>query len=233
VGIIAVARVGSLVEEISVVGVCSSCGVVGRAGSDDWAIGWVKGGEEQCSHGSGSNVERYLGGGQADLGVDGRIIERYLQSSTCELWSAAFGGFKAHDQDGPYPQDGTITKCPAFKPLNASSPSLLLSRPFPAVSASVATFDYTLWKNGSALQMLPEFTFIARGLGSSGTVEIVGTEAPAQVLADGKEGVMRVEVIALYSGQQDLEDVVRVCELSRGIEGIGLGVFVSVYVLHS
>lgn len=75
--------------------------------------------------------------------------------------------------------------------------------------------------------MLPEFTFIARGLGSSGTVEIVGTDAPPEVLADGKEGVMRVEVIATYSGQQDLEDIVRVCQLSRGNKGIGLGVFVS------
>lgn len=130
-------------------------------------------------------------------------------------------------QDGPFPQDGSIVNCPAFRPLNATSPSLLLSRPFPAVGASVANFDYALWKNGSSLQILPDFTFIARGLGASGTVEIVGTDAPPEVLADGREGVMRVEVIALYSGQQDLEDIVRVCELSRGDDGVGLGVFVS------
>lgn len=91
----------------------------------------------------------------------------------------------------------------------------------------MAEFEYPLWKNGSALQVLPDFTFIARGLGASGTIEIVGSDAPEEVINNGKEGVMRVEVILRYSGPQDVEDLVRVCELGRGDEGIGLGVFVS------
>jgi hypothetical protein len=55
----------------------------------------------------------------------------------------------------------------------------------------------------------------------------VGSDAPKEVINSGKEGVMRVEVVLRYSGVQEVEDLVRVCELARGDEGIGLGVFVS------
>ena len=106
----------------------------------------------------------------------------------------------------------------------------MLSRPFPAVTSSIARFEIVLDKNlsTSPLQVLPEFTFIARGLGSSGTVEIVGADAPEEVRALGKEGVMVIDVVALYSGPQDLDSIVRVCQLSRGTAGIGLGIFTPV-----
>jgi hypothetical protein len=130
-------------------------------------------------------------------------------------------------QDGPFASDGNITSCPPFLPLNSTSPINLLAQPFPGVSSSVARFEFPLWKNGSALQVLPDFTLIARGLGSSGTVEMIGSDSPAAVLADGKEGVMVVEVVALYSGAQTLDQIMRVCQLSIGDQGVGLGIFVS------
>ena len=114
-----------------------------------------------------------------------------------------------------------------LQPLNASAPITLLSRTGPVVTASVATFDIPLAKNGSALQELPDLQFIARGLGSSGTIEIVGSDAPEEVLANGKEGVMRIEVVAMYSGPQDLDSIVRVCQMSTGDKSIGIGIFVS------
>lgn len=130
-------------------------------------------------------------------------------------------------QDGPFPSDGNITNCPAFIPLNASSTINLLSQPFPGVTSSVARFEFPMWKNGSASQILPDFTLIARGLGSSGTVEMVGTDGPPEVLDDGKEGMVVVEVVALYSGVQDIDSIMRVCQLSTPDQGVGLGIFVS------
>lgn len=84
-----------------------------------------------------------------------------------------------------------------------------------------------MWKNGTASQVLPDFTFIARGLGSSGTIELVGTDSPPEVLQDGKEGMVVIEVVALYGGVQDLDSIIRVCQLTTSTSGVGLGIFVS------
>lgn len=126
-----------------------------------------------------------------------------------------------------------MTLCPAFMPLNDSSPITSLSRPFPGQSASITKFEFPLWKNGSAIQALDDFTFIARGLGSSGTLDFIGQESPTEVYSDGKEGVMTVEVVALYAGQQNLDNIIRVCSLQRDDESLGLGIFVSFILIHT
>ena len=56
---------------------------------------------------------------------------------------------------------------------------------------------------------------------------MLGTDAPAVLTSSGKEGVMTVDVVLMYSGVQDINTIMRVCELQRVGEGLGLGVFVS------
>ena len=73
---------------------------------------------------------------------------------------------------------------------------------------------------------VPDFTLVARGLGSSGTVEIVGIDSPESVITSGQEGNLTVEVIAEYSGYQSLDDIVKVCALQRDT-GVGIGIYVS------
>ncbi|ORX40498.1 hypothetical protein BD324DRAFT_606412 [Kockovaella imperatae] len=128
-------------------------------------------------------------------------------------------------RDGPGPLDGTLLLCPTPTPFNESSPLNLLSQPFPAQIQRNITFTFPLTKtNGTDVLTLPDFTFIARGLGSSGTVEIVGNDAPASVIAGGLEGNITVDVIAQYSGFQDLDSIIKVCTLQRP-DGLGVGIF--------
>ena len=131
------------------------------------------------------------------------------------------------DRDGPAPQDGNLTNCPALLQLNSSSPVNLLSTPYPAQVQSSISFAFPLDdKNKTVTPSIPDFTFVARGLGASGTVEIVGVDSPQSVISAGKEGNLTVEVIAEYSGVQNLDDIIKVCTLQRD-SGIGIGIYVS------
>ena len=130
-------------------------------------------------------------------------------------------------QDGPQGNEGNLTTCPIFYPLNSSDPVHLLATPFPAQKLSYATFQFPLAKNGTDPQVLADFTMFARGLGSSGTVEIIGAEAPREVINAGREGFVSIDVVAMYSGKQDLNNLIKVCELARENNSLGLGIFVS------
>ena len=73
---------------------------------------------------------------------------------------------------------------------------------------------------------------VARGLGSSGTVEIVGSDSPAVITNGGLEGNITVDVVVGYSGYQDLDSLFVVGTLIRD-DGFGLGIYVSSYRISS
>jgi hypothetical protein len=58
-------------------------------------------------------------------------------------------------------------------------------------------------------------------------VEIIGAEAPREVINAGREGFVSIDVVAMYSGKQDLNNLIKVCELARENNSLGLGIFVS------
>ena len=126
-----------------------------------------------------------------------------------------------------------MTQCNLFTTLDASNVFSLLSTPFPASSLSLATFTFPL-TNSSTLpfalantsSFIGDFAITATGLGASGTVEIVGSDAPEQV-ASGTEGMLQVDVVVRYSGDLDLDHIMRVCRTSRSDGSMGVGIYVS------
>ena len=74
--------------------------------------------------------------------------------------------------------------------------------------------------------MIGDFAVTATGLGASGTVEVVGSDAAVQV-ASGTEGMLQVDVVVRYSGDLDLNRIMRVCRMSRTDGGMGVGIYVS------
>lgn len=72
-----------------------------------------------------------------------------------------------------------------------------------------------------------EIPIFARGVASTGTIEIIGADADPDVINGGVEGMVRIDVVMQYGGFQDVGSQVRVCEVVRGDGSIGVGVYVS------
>ncbi|ORY25431.1 hypothetical protein BCR39DRAFT_544074 [Naematelia encephala] len=143
-------------------------------------------------------------------------------------WSGDSNMNLTYDQsrDGPSPDEGNMTHCNLFTALNSSSdPYNLLSVPFPASNLWVQTFDFPIDCNSTRPSLLSDFLITARGLGSSGTIEFVGTEASETVLEGGAEGMIRVDVVIRYSGAQNLSDMMRVCQMVRGDGAQSVGIY--------
>lgn len=69
---------------------------------------------------------------------------------------------------------------------------------------------------------------MTRGLGSSGTVQVIGSDAADETIDGGYEGATRVDVVVRYNGEQDLSSIMRVCQMQSQTNGsYGIGVFVS------
>jgi hypothetical protein len=161
----------------------------------------------------------------------------------------AIGLVRANAQDNPPASDGNMTICNIFTPLNASNFSSLVT-PYPGnklwsstyllplrhyntTSNTTVDLDSTdalasLSANGTlqAYGLRDELPIFSRGIASTGTIEFVGADAPAEVVGGGVEGMIRVDVVVQYGGLQAVQDIVRVCELRRG--GVtGVGIYVS------
>ncbi|WVW86498.1 hypothetical protein I302_108547 [Kwoniella bestiolae CBS 10118] len=126
-------------------------------------------------------------------------------------------------RDAPSPSEGNLTDCNNFTLLNlTSSPFTTLFTPFPRSTVSLASFSFPLTSSGTA----PKDLFVnARGFGSSGTLQIVGSDGPEAVLMSGEEGKILIDVVVRYSGQQDLNTMMRVCKMTRGEDGVGVGIY--------
>ncbi|WWD19931.1 hypothetical protein CI109_104403 [Kwoniella shandongensis] len=126
------------------------------------------------------------------------------------------------DRDGPKTSEANLTTCNIFTPFNfSSSPFSTLFTPFPATTLSLASFSFPI-VNGTP----PSNMFInAHGLGSSGTITFIGTGGAEHLLTSGKEDQILIDVIVRYSGQQKLDDIMQVCQMTRGDGGVGVGLY--------
>lgn len=129
-------------------------------------------------------------------------------------------------RDGPKPEDGEMSNCNQFTQLNASSVLTQLAVNSPYFSHYISTFDFPLNSTHNGMASLDHNLYvIARGLAATGTVEIVGSNAPEEVIGGGKEGVVKIDVLARYAVGQDLEDVANVCQMTREDGSSGIGIF--------
>ena len=138
-----------------------------------------------------------------------------------------------------------MTECNLFTPLNSPNPFDVLFTPFPDTSLSLATFTFpfanitnftlpmanqssvTFPLTNRTFSLVGDFAITATGLGASGTVEMVGSDTSGPVV-NGTEGVVEVDVIVQYSSEQDLDSTMRVCKMTRGDGGVGVGIYVSI-----
>ncbi|WVQ66817.1 uncharacterized protein L199_005008 [Kwoniella botswanensis] len=126
-------------------------------------------------------------------------------------------------RDAPSSSDGNLTECNNFTPLNlTSSPFTSLFTPFPQSTVSLASFSFPFSSSGNA----PSDLFVnARGFGSSGTLQFLGSDDPQAVITSGEEGKILIDVVVRYSGGQDLSTMMRVCKMTRGEDGVGVGIY--------
>ena len=66
----------------------------------------------------------------------------------------------------------------------------------------------------------------ARGLGSSGTIEFIGSDYPGPIIQGGSENDIKVDVVLRYGGDQDVMDTVHVCKMERDDGSAGIGIYV-------
>ena len=128
-------------------------------------------------------------------------------------------------QDGPRESDGNASLCNQFIPVNTTDFSLL-SIPYPAASLSVSTFTFPL-SDDTNNTYLSDFFINARGLGSSGTIEFVGTGYPGKIMQGGNDNELRVDVVLRYGGIQDPMTTMNVCRMDRDDGSSGIGIYVS------
>ncbi|WRT69922.1 uncharacterized protein IL334_006913 [Kwoniella shivajii] len=126
-------------------------------------------------------------------------------------------------RDGPSSAEGTLSDCNSFTSLNlTSSPFGTLFTAFPASKLSVASFSFPLPSSGNP----PSDIFInSRGFGSSGSIHFLGSDGPEAVISSGQEGQILIDVVVRYSGNQDLNTMMKVCKMSRGSDGVGVGIY--------
>ncbi|WWC72319.1 uncharacterized protein I206_106281 [Kwoniella pini CBS 10737] len=140
-------------------------------------------------------------------------------------WSG-YGSFNltyVDSRDGPSPSEGNLTECNNFAPLNTtSSPFVNLFTPYPKSNISLASFSFPL----SSAGIPPSDLFVnARGFGSSGHLDFIGSDGPESVISSGEEGKILIDVVVRYSGPQDLTTMMRVCQMTRGDTGVGVGIY--------
>jgi hypothetical protein len=141
-------------------------------------------------------------------------------------WSGGMGSLNltyTPSRDGPGPADGDMTQCNNFIPLINSNFSQL-SVPYPASRLSVATFKFPFSNTTSPLAK--DFFIISRGIASPGTVEFVGSDAPSDMVEGGEDGALRVDVVVRYTGSQELQEIMQVCQMSRADGSLGVGIYV-------
>lgn len=119
-----------------------------------------------------------------------------------------------------------MTSCNQFTSYNYTSAFSSLFTPFTTTTISTTSFTFPLQANGSAPS---NFFFNARGLGSSGTITFLGSEGNEALKQEAGEGLITVDVIVRYAGPQTLNDMMRVCEMTRNDGGVGVGIYVSLF----
>ncbi|CAK9787444.1 hypothetical protein CC85DRAFT_288584 [Cutaneotrichosporon oleaginosum] len=133
------------------------------------------------------------------------------------------------DRDGPFPEDGEATQCNQFTPLNQSSALTQLAVNSPHFAHYISTYSFPLSAHVDGMAALSHNLYVlARGLAATGTVEIVGSNAPSGVIHGGEEGVVKIDVLARYQADQELAHVARVCHLQREDGSSGVGIFTPV-----
>ncbi|BEJ15288.1 hypothetical protein CspHIS471_0410550 [Cutaneotrichosporon sp. HIS471] len=129
-------------------------------------------------------------------------------------------------RDGPFPADGVATQCNNFQQLNSSSALTQLAVNSPFFDHYISTFSFPLDSTHNAMTALDHNLFVlARGLAATGTVEIVGSNAPSGVIYGGEEGMVKIDVLARYQSGEELSDVARVCHMAREDGSQGVGIF--------
>ncbi|OCF31593.1 hypothetical protein I316_06792 [Kwoniella heveanensis BCC8398] len=126
-------------------------------------------------------------------------------------------------RDNPSSTDGNLTDCNVFQPLNmSSSPFNTLFTPFPYSTISLVSFSFPLSSSDSP----PSDLFVkTQGLGSTGTTTFLGVDGPEQLITSGVEGKILIDVIVRYAGAQELDTMMRVCKMTRGDSGVGVGIY--------
>ncbi|WVQ76683.1 hypothetical protein IAR50_006357 [Cryptococcus sp. DSM 104548] len=137
-------------------------------------------------------------------------------------WNDPFNLTWTESRDGPSSTAGNLTNCNQFMPFNSSSAYTSLFTPFSDTTISLSTFSFPLQANKSA----PSDLFInARGLGSTGTITFIGSDGDDDLKNSAPEQGITVDVIVKYAGVQTLDSMMRVCEMTRGQGGVGVGVY--------
>lgn len=138
-------------------------------------------------------------------------------------------------RDDPKKEDGMPSDCNQWTPINMTSPLSQLALTSGYFNHYLATFQFPLSNETDSNQstLANPLYFIAHGLAASGTVEILGADAPASIKDDGAEGMVQVDVLARSPRDRKLEDVAKVCKLTRKDGSTGVGIFVSGSTLGS
>lgn len=101
-----------------------------------------------------------------------------------------------------------------------------LSIPYPASTLYVSTFTFPLSNSSNNASFIDDLFITARGLGSSGTIEFIGSDYPGPIIQGGEENDIKVDVVLRYGGDQDVMDTVHVCKMDRDDGSSGIGIFV-------
>lgn len=129
-------------------------------------------------------------------------------------------------RDGPGPNDGTMSNCNQFTQLNSTSALTQLAVNSPYFAHYISTYTFPLNATHNNMTALDHDLYvIARGLAATGTVEIVGSNAPQGVIDGGEEGVVKIDVLARYASGEDLEKVANVCQMTREDGSTGVGIY--------
>jgi hypothetical protein len=129
-------------------------------------------------------------------------------------------------RDGPDASDGEATDCNQFSFLNESSALNQLAVNSPYFDHYISTFSFPLDSMHEGMAALDHNLFVvARGIAATGTVEIVGSNAPPGVIRGGEEGIVKVDVLTRYKAGETLDSVARVCHLKREDGSKGVGIF--------
>jgi hypothetical protein len=132
-------------------------------------------------------------------------------------------------RDDPKSQDGEPFECNTYAPLNSSTVLGQLALTNDVFDQYLTTYHFNFTSGPKAHPAFHDpFYFIAHGLAASGTVEFVGTDAPAGLQTGGTEGAIRIDVIARSPKGRELDTLAKVCKLRRPDGSVGFGIFTPV-----
>ncbi|WWC92035.1 uncharacterized protein L201_006989 [Kwoniella dendrophila CBS 6074] len=152
-----------------------------------------------------------------DQDTDGKRVAQWAGNGSYNLTYT-------DSRDGPSDLEGKFTtECNNFSPFNATtSPFSNLFTPFPHSTVSLASFSLPFSFSGKPSS---DIFINAKGLGSSGTLNFLGSDGPEAIITAGEEGKILIDVIIKYSGCQDLSTMMKVCKMTRGTDGLGIGIY--------